>query len=70
MALLGSGCGLAGGEAELLELEALPVLQQICSNAAEWRRDSLHLYIFDTMIRRAGQACRIWPFACQFCAGC
>ena len=56
VALLGSGCGLAGGEAELLELEALPVLQQICSNAAEWRRDSLHLYIFDTMIRRAGRA--------------
>jgi hypothetical protein len=53
---LAQACSLAGGEKELLSLEIEPVLQQICSNAAEWRRDSHHLYIFDTLIRRGGEA--------------
>jgi len=53
---LAEACKLGGGEAELLALECLPVLQQICSSAADWRRDSHHLYIFDTLIRRAREA--------------
>jgi hypothetical protein len=53
---LAQACCLTGGEKELLSLEMEPVLQQICSNAAEWRRDSHHLYIFDTLIRRGGEA--------------
>lgn len=53
---LAQACCLSGGEKELLSLEMEPVLQQICSNAAEWRRDSHHLYIFDTLIRRGGEA--------------
>jgi len=53
---LAQACNFAGGETQLLSVEALPVLQQICSNASEWRRDSHHLYIFDTMMRRAGMA--------------
>jgi hypothetical protein len=47
---------LVAGEGELLRLEALPLLQQLCSNAAEWRRDSQHLYAFSTLMRRGGAA--------------
>ena len=47
---------LVGGEGELLRVEALPLLQQLCSNAAEWRRDSQHLYAFSTLMRRGAAA--------------
>jgi hypothetical protein len=49
-------CEQGGTEAQVLADEVLPILQQICSNASEWRRDSQHLYVFDTLMRRASSA--------------